>query len=46
MATIDNERPNVTIPLERFALCCCDVRQLTGSLTVEFKPDPIRKPLL
>ena len=24
--TIDDERPNVTIPLGRFALCCRDVR--------------------
>jgi len=24
--TIDNERPNVIIPLGRFALCCRDVR--------------------
>ena len=44
--TIDNERPNVTIPLGRFVLRSRDVRWLFGSLFVEFASDPSKKPLL
>ena len=44
--SIDNERPNVTIPLGRFALCCRDVRWRFDSLSMKCAFGPNRKPLL
>lgn len=39
--TIDNERPNVTIPLERFALYCHDVTWLERPQVLILAPTPL-----